>query len=123
VHVAQGSLCPIDQAERQLALLRMLTSHFPNTDLRVSLAELESLLAQCVERKAEEQRNTDKELAAAKQQGVQQVREAMEQKIQQMISQLEDTLRKNHFSESERQEILTRENAAGKKVLDGIGKK
>jgi molecular chaperone DnaK (HSP70) len=123
VHVAQGSLCPIDQAERQLALLRMLTSHFPNTDLQVSLVELESLLAQCVERKAEEQRNTDKELAAAKQQGVQQVREEMEQKIQQMISQLEDTLRKNHFSESERQEILTRANSAGKKVLDAIGKK
>jgi predicted transcriptional regulator len=92
VHVAQGGLCSIDQAERQLVLLCMLTSHFPNTDLRVSLAELKSLLAQCVERKAEEQRNTDKKLAAVKQQGVQQVREEMEQKIQQMISQLEDTL-------------------------------
>ena len=122
MHVAQGDLCPIDQEERQLALLRMLTSHFPNTDLRVSLAELEALLAQCMERKAEEPRNTDKELAAAKQKGVQQVREEMEQKIQQMISQLEDTLRKNHFSASERRDILTRENSAGEEGLDGIRK-
>ena len=99
-----------------------LAVQFCDLNLRVSLAELEALLAQCMERKAEEPRNTDKELAAAKQKGVQQVREEMEQKIQQMISQLEDTLRKNHFSASERRDIITRENSAGEEGLDGIRK-
>ena len=78
-----------DQAERQLALLRMLTSHFPNTDLQVSLVELESLLAQYKEKKTEEQSNRDQKLAAAKQEAVRKVQEEMEQKLEQLRTQLE----------------------------------
>jgi len=111
-----------DQAERQLALLRMLTSHFPNTNLQVSLAELEVLLTQCKERKAEAQRNTDQKLAAAKQEGVQEVREEMEQKIQQMMDQLDNMLIQSGVSASERQGIRTRAAKAGQEVLEGIGK-
>jgi DNA-binding transcriptional MerR regulator len=77
-----------DQAERQLALLRMLTSHFPNTNLQVSLAELEVLLTQCKERKAEAQRDVDQKLAAAKQEAVQKVQKEMEQKLEQLKAQL-----------------------------------
>jgi len=111
-----------DDAEEQLWLLRMLTSHFPNTNLQVSLAELESLLTQCKERKAEAQRNTDQKLAAAKQEGVQEVREEMEQKVQQMLAQLDNMLIQSGFSASERQGIRTRAAKAGQEVLEGIGK-
>ncbi len=87
-----------DQAERQLALLRMLTSHFCNTDLQVSLAELESLLAQCGERKAEEQRNKDQKLAAAKQEAVRKAQEAMERKLEQLKDQLATAQRAGYKS-------------------------
>jgi hypothetical protein len=88
-----------DQAERQLALLRMLTSHIPNEDLQVSLVALESLLAQCKGTKAEEQRNTDKKLATAKQEAVREVREEMGQEPEKLKEQLEKARTRSNQSE------------------------
>ena len=92
-----------DQAERQLALLKMLASHFPNADLKVNLAALEALLTQCKEKKAEEQSNTDKKLAAAKQKAVQEVREEMEQKLAQLETQLRTAEQKNRRRQQRQQ--------------------
>ena len=111
-----------DQAERQLALLRMLTIHFSNENIEVSLVALESLLAQYKEKKTEEQRDRDNKLAAAKREAVQGVREEMEQKVQRMLAQLENALQQMNLSESDRQHIRTRAKKAGKEVLEGIGK-
>jgi hypothetical protein len=59
--------------------------HSPDTDLQVSLPELETLLAQCVEKKTETQRDMNEQLAAVKQEAV---RKEMERGIQQTLSQL-----------------------------------
>jgi energy-coupling factor transporter ATP-binding protein EcfA2 len=88
-----------DQAERQLALLRMLISHFPNTDLQVSVVELESLLAQYKEKKTEALRNTDIKLAAAKQEAVLKVQEEMGQKLEQLKAQLAEAQTRSNQSE------------------------
>ena len=107
-----------DQAERQLALLKMLANQFPNVDLKVSLEELEALLTQCKERKAEEQRNTDKELGAAKRK----VRIEMEQKTQQMMAQMENMMEQMNISENERNRMRKMANEARREVLEGIVK-
>jgi flagellar biosynthesis GTPase FlhF len=115
-----------DEAGRQLAHLKTLLSHIPNTSLQVSLAALESLLTQCKETKAEEQRNTDKKLAAAKQKAVQEVRKEMEQMkeqlMEQMMEQLGNELQQMNLSESERQAIRTKADEAGKEILERIAK-
>ena len=67
----------------------------------MSLSALESLLVQCKERKAEELSDIDKNLAAAEQEAVWEVREEMEQKIQQLMSQLETTMRQMGMNENE----------------------
>jgi hypothetical protein len=74
-----------DQAEEQLSSLRMLTSYFPDADLQISLSELDSLLARCVEEKLGAQRDMDEQLAAVKQEAV---RKEMERDIQQTLNQL-----------------------------------
>ena len=56
---------------------------------------------QCKERKAEELSDIDKNLAAAEQEAVWEVREEMEQKIQQLMSQLETTMRQMGMNENE----------------------
>jgi hypothetical protein len=111
-----------DQAERQLALLRMLTSHFPNTGLQANLGELETLLTQYKERKAEEQRNVDQKLEGAKLKAVQKVREETEQKVQQMLVQLETIIQQMGLSESEQQRIRAMGQDARSHILEGIGK-
>ena len=58
------------------------------------LAALESLLTQYKEKKAEEQRNTDKKLDAAKRQAAQKVREEMEEKLLQIQEQLDQERQK-----------------------------
>jgi energy-coupling factor transporter ATP-binding protein EcfA2 len=93
-----------DQAEGQISLLRMLTSHFPNTDLRISLEALEALLAQYKEKKKEELRNTDRKLEAAKQEAVKKVQEEMERKLEKLKEQLEKEKREAEKARSNQSE-------------------
>jgi hypothetical protein len=119
---AYASQYQFDQAEQQLSLLQMLQSRFTNADLKVDLAALESLLTQYKEKKAEEQRNTDRRLDAAKRQAVQKVREEMEEKIQQMLRQLQDVLPQTNLSDSEQRRMLAQAKEDEKNILDGIGR-
>jgi hypothetical protein len=84
-----------DQAEQQLSLLRMLASCFADAELPIDLAALESLLTQCKEKKAENERNTDEKLKAATHQALQKVREEMEEKLAQIKQQLEQEKQRN----------------------------
>ena len=110
-----------DEAERQLELLRMLSSHFPNADLKVDLQALASLLQNYKDKRAEEQRTKDQKLKAAKHEATQRVRAELEQKIQHMLAQLENKLQQSAISEHEQQRILQQANQAGKAVLERIG--
>src|SRR3569623_1183999 len=109
-----------EEAERQLALLRMLTSHLPNADLQINLVELESLFTQCKEKQAEEQRNTNQQLETVEREALQKVRQEIEQKIQQMLAQLENGLAQLDISENERQRIRTSADEVRTGVLNGI---
>jgi hypothetical protein len=109
------------EAERQLALLRAVLCHFPNTDLQVSLSALELLLAQCKETQQEKQRNMTSKLAASKQEAVQEVREEMEQKIQQLMSPLEAVMRQMGMNENEQQRIREMAQEIRNDILEGLG--
>ena len=71
--------------------------------------------------KAEEQKNTDERLDAAKRQAVQKVREEMGEKIQQMMRQLQDVLLRTNLSDSEQRRMRAQANEDKKNILDGIG--
>jgi hypothetical protein len=111
-----------DQAEGQLSLLRMLTSHLPSTDLQVSLSALEALLVQCQETQKEEQKRIDSQLVLEKQRVVQKFREETEREIQQMISQLETVMRQMGMNENEQQRLCEMAQEARITILEGSGK-
>jgi hypothetical protein len=75
-----------------------------------------------VERKAEEQRNTDRKLAAAKQEAVRKVQEEIGQKVQRMPSQLETIMQQIGINENEQQRIREIAQEARNNFLEVIDK-
>ncbi len=107
-----------EEAEQKLILLRDLLSRFSNIDLNITPEQLDALLKQRREAKAEGQRNTNQKLVAARREGGRKAREETEQITQQMLDQLETIIQQMGISESEKQRIRAIANDSRDRILE-----
>ncbi|MHA7877340.1 MAG: hypothetical protein ACX93T_00220 [Bacteroidota bacterium] len=89
-----------EEAEQQLALLKLLGKRLPNADLGTSLEQLQASLKRYKGEKAIKQMKMSQELAAAKRQSVAKAWERADRGIQQMLEQIVTALQQMNLSES-----------------------